>query len=45
MIDAVDLYISLAIMGKGMAGLFMVCAFLMLFIIALSKIMGKTKGP
>ncbi|MDR0642112.1 MAG: hypothetical protein LBG07_06610 [Treponema sp.] len=43
--SVVDFYASLAIMGKGMAGLFTVCTFLMLFIIVLSKLMEKRKGP
>ena len=34
-----DLWASLEIMGKGMAGLFMVCGFVMLIIMLISKIM------
>jgi len=33
-----DLWASLEIMGKGMAGLFLVCGFVMLIIILIGKI-------
>jgi len=39
MINLNDLWASLEIMGKGMAGLFMVCGFVMLIIMLISKIM------
>jgi len=38
-INCNDLWASLEIMGKGMAGLFMVCGFVMLLIMLISKIM------
>ena len=39
MINFHDLWVSLEIMGKGMAGLFMVCIFVMLLVMLVSKIM------
>ena len=38
MINYTDLYASLDIMWKGMAGLFVVCGFVMLLIMVISKI-------
>ena len=38
MINYTDLFASLEIMGKGMAGLFLVCGFVMLLIMLISKI-------
>ena len=38
-INVNDLWASLEIMGKGMAGLFLVCGFVMLIIMLISKIM------
>jgi hypothetical protein len=46
MINYGDLYASLEIMWKGMAGLFVVCGFVMLLIMLISKIIpgaGKKK--
>ena len=38
MINYTDLFASLEIMWKGMAGLFLVCGFVMLLIMLISKI-------
>jgi len=38
-INVADLWASLEIMGKGMAGLFMVCGFVMLLIMLISRVM------
>jgi hypothetical protein len=40
-INTADLFASLAIMWKGMLGLFVVCGFVMLLIMGLSKILIK----
>jgi hypothetical protein len=42
MINYTELYASLAIMWKGMAGLFVVCGFIMLLIMLISKIIAHT---
>lgn len=42
MINYTDLYASLDIMWKGMAGLFLVCGFVMLLIMLISKAVAKT---
>jgi len=39
MINFNDLWASLEIMAKGMAGLFLVCGFVMLLIMLISRIM------
>jgi hypothetical protein len=44
MINYNDLAASLAIMGKGMLGLFMVCGFIMLLIMLISRILTKTRA-
>ena len=46
-INFTDLYASLNIMWKGMAGLFVVCIFIMLLIMFISRLMmmKKKKGP
>jgi hypothetical protein len=41
MINYADLFASLAIMWKGMAGLFAVCGFVMLLILLISAIVSK----
>jgi hypothetical protein len=43
MIDYTDLYASLDIMWKGMAGLFVVCGFVMLLIMLITRIVTKTE--
>jgi hypothetical protein len=40
-VNTVDLLASLAIMWKGMVGLFVVCGFVMLLIMGLSKLLIK----
>jgi hypothetical protein len=45
MINYTDLYASLDIMWKGMAGLFVVCGFVMLLIMLISKAVAKTGKP
>ncbi|MDR0584123.1 MAG: hypothetical protein LBG57_07245 [Treponema sp.] len=48
MINYNDLSASLAIMGKGMLGLFVVCGFIMLLIMLISRILtkaGKKPAP
>ena len=43
-INFADLFASLEIMGKGMAGLFAVCGFIMILIMLISKLTaGKGK--
>jgi Na+-transporting methylmalonyl-CoA/oxaloacetate decarboxylase gamma subunit len=45
-INFADLYASLNVMWKGMAGLFAVCIFIMLLIMLISRfMMKKKKGP
>jgi hypothetical protein len=44
-INFTDLFASLDIMWKGMAGLFAVCAFVMLLTILFSKIMAGKRKP
>ena len=41
MFDSADFFASLAIMGKGMAGLFVVCACIMFLIMLISRIIGN----
>jgi hypothetical protein len=41
MINYADLFATLEIMWKGMAGLFVVCGFVMLLIMLISGIMSK----
>jgi hypothetical protein len=43
MFDYAGLYASLAIMGKGMAGLFAICACIMVLIMLISRITGNKK--
>ena len=42
-INVIDLYASLNVMWKGMAGLFVVCIFIMLLVMLISRFM-MTKG-
>jgi hypothetical protein len=42
MINYTDLYASLAIMGKGMLGLFVVCASVAIIVMVIAKIVRKT---
>jgi hypothetical protein len=43
MINTVDLFASLDMMWKGMAGLFAVCTFIMLLIMLISRCMRKNE--